>query len=118
MTIGILAGVAIGAVPALELNADIKIAAAIGAGLLAEALFLDLRERNRSASGAALSTDGRMPSLPRVRPALIYLLASLAFVGCLTVVLPPASTPLPVVAGSVAAWLLTRSIARSLRAIQ
>jgi len=118
VTVGTLTGLLLNAMPAAEVRGDVKIAAAIGVGLLAEALFLDLRERNRSASGTALFADGRMPSLPRVRSALIYLLASLAAVACLSVVLPPGATPLPLVGGTATAWVFTRSLVGPLRPSQ
>lgn len=118
VTVGTLTGLFLNAMPAPEVRGDVKIAAAIGAGLLAEALFLDLRERKHAASGTALSAHGRMPSLPRVRSALIYLLASLAAVACLSVVLPPAATPLPLVGGTATAWVFTRSLVGPLRPSQ
>jgi len=118
VTVGALTGLLLNAALSPGVRGYVKIAAAIGVGLLAEALFLDLRERNRSASGTALFADGRMPSLPRVRSALIYLLASLAAVACLSVVLPPGATPLPLVGGTATAWVFTRSLVGPLRPSQ
>jgi hypothetical protein len=118
VTVGALTGLLLNAVLSPGVMGDVKIAPAIGIGLLADALFLDLRERKHAASGTALSADGRMPSLPRVRSAVIYLLASLAAVACLSVVLPPGATPLPLVGGTATAWVFTRSLVGPLRPSQ